>query len=149
MRDRKMKLGVILISAILLAMLLESAYASDEGIAPQPKRQEGGLGDLTGNAMLDIVLVFIMFIVFIVFTLFIFIALPAVIVALLAGRILKDRSLGLIGNIVVSLIGSAIGYYGVMRIAPSSDLVAFVIAPFVGAIVLLLLISTAKSFRAK
>lgn len=147
MRDRKMKPGLILISAILLAMLLESAYASDDGITPQLKRQEGGLGDLTGNATLDIVLVFIMFIVFIVFTLFIFIVLPAVIVALLADRILKDRSLGLIGNIVVGLIGSAIGYYGIMRIAPSSDLAAFVIAPVVGAIVLLLLVSLAKSRR--
>jgi uncharacterized membrane protein YeaQ/YmgE (transglycosylase-associated protein family) len=144
-----MKLGVILISAFLLAMLLESAYATNDGITPQPKRQEGGLGDLTGNAALDIVLVSMMFIVFITSNLFIFIILPAVVVALLAGRILKDRGLGLIGNIVVGLIGSAIGYYGITFIAPSSDLVAFVMAPVVGAIVLILLVSLAKSLRAE
>jgi len=140
-----MKLRLILISAILLAMCFESAHASDDGITPQPKRQEGGLGDLTGNAMLDIVVLLVMVMVFIL----IFIALPAIIIALPAGRVLKDRSLGLTGNIVISLIGSTIGYYGIMRIAPSSDLVAFVIASFVGAIVLLLLVSLAKSFRAK
>ena len=71
----------------------------------------------------------------------VFIVLIGLIAGGLAGRILKDRSLGLVGNLVVGVIGAIIGGYIFEIIGISlQGLFGTLISAIVGAVVLLSII---------
>jgi len=64
----------------------------------------------------------------------------------LAGKILKGRGFGLAGNIVVGVLGSVLGgwLFRQLGIAREDSLLGVLAVALVGAIVLLLIVSTLK-----
>lgn len=61
----------------------------------------------------------------------------------LAGLIFQGGGLGLIGNIIVGIIGSFVGYwlFGVLKISLGTGYVAWILTSAIGAVVLLAIIN--------
>jgi uncharacterized membrane protein YeaQ/YmgE (transglycosylase-associated protein family) len=64
----------------------------------------------------------------------------------LAGRIMKGKGFGLIGNIVVGVVGAVLGgfLFGVLGISAGSGLLGSLVTATVGAMVLLFLVGLYK-----
>jgi uncharacterized membrane protein YeaQ/YmgE (transglycosylase-associated protein family) len=64
-----------------------------------------------------------------------------------AGQIMKERSLGLLGNIVVGIIGSVVGgkILSMLHIYPSHDFFGTLVSSVLGAVVVLWVVNFIKS----
>ncbi|MGD8726696.1 MAG: GlsB/YeaQ/YmgE family stress response membrane protein [Gemmatimonadales bacterium] len=67
----------------------------------------------------------------------------------LAGRIMKGKGFGLIGNVVVGVIGAVVGgfLFGLLGISTGSGVLGSLITATVGAIVLLFLLGLLRNKR--
>ncbi len=64
----------------------------------------------------------------------------------LAGQVMKGRGFGLVGNIVIGVIGAVLGgfLFGLLGFSTDGGLIGSLVTAFVGAVALLLIISTVK-----
>lgn len=64
-----------------------------------------------------------------------------------AGQIMKERSLGLLGNIIVGVIGSFVGskILSVLHLSPNHDFFGSLISSVLGAVVVLWVVNFIKS----
>jgi uncharacterized membrane protein YeaQ/YmgE (transglycosylase-associated protein family) len=64
----------------------------------------------------------------------------------LAGKIWKGSGFGLVGDLIVGVVGSFIGYwvFGQLHISSGGGIIGFLIAAIVGALILLWLIRLVK-----
>jgi len=69
-----------------------------------------------------------------------------VVAGFLAGHIWKGSGFGLVGDLIVGVIGSFIGYwvFGQLNISSGGGIIGFLIAAIVGALILLWLIRQVK-----
>lgn len=65
----------------------------------------------------------------------------------LAGQVMKERGLGLMGNLVVGVIGSFVGtkILSVLHLSPQRDFLGLLVSSVLGAIVVLWVVNFIKS----